>query len=88
MTEPLWTIEELAAYLGLAKATLREWTCQRRIPFVKLGRAVRFRRSEIETWLGQHAVAPHGPRPDLTAVLAGEGRHRRRARTTPRDRPA
>lgn len=77
MSEPLLTIEELAAYLGLAKATLREWTWQRRIPFVKLGRAVRFRRAEIEAWLAQQSVAPEGPRADLASILTGSGRHKR-----------
>lgn len=87
MTEPLLTIEELARYLGLAQATLREWTWQRRLPFLKLGRAVRYRRAEIEAWLGQHAVAPQGARPDLASVLAREGRHRRRGKRSEKSRP-
>lgn len=70
MTAPLLTIDELAAELGLAKTTLREWCWQKRIPFVKLGRAVRFRRADIEAWLAEHTVAPDGPRPDLAELLA------------------
>lgn len=76
---PLLTINELAAELGLAKATLREWCWQKRIPYVKLGRAVRFRREEIEAWLRAHAVATEGPRPDLPTVLS-QPRHQPRGR--------
>lgn len=79
MTEPLLTIEELAAELSLAKATLREWCWTKRIPFVKLGRAVRFRRADIEAWLAARTVAPQGPRPDLAELLA-RPRRRRAAR--------
>lgn len=78
-TLPLLTIDELAAELGLAKATLREWCWQKRIPYVKLGRAVRFRREEIEAWLRAHAVAAEGPRPDLSALLS-QPRHQARGR--------
>lgn len=80
---PLLTIDELAAELGLAKATLREWCWQKRIPYVKLGRAVRFRREEIEAWLRAHAVAPDGPRPDLATVLSQPRHAPRRRRAAP-----
>jgi excisionase family DNA binding protein len=70
VADRLLTIEELAAYLGLKKATLREWCWQKRIPYVKLGRAVRFRLTEIDGWLSACAVAPATPRPDLGELLS------------------
>jgi excisionase family DNA binding protein len=44
----LLNITELSRQLGLAKGTLYNWVCQRRIPFIKLGRALRFDSEEVE----------------------------------------
>lgn len=41
-------IDELSARLCIAKGTLYNWVYLRRIPFVKLGRALRFDPLEIE----------------------------------------
>lgn len=44
-------INELSEYLGMKKGTLYVWTCQRKIPYVKMGGALRFDLREIENWL-------------------------------------
>ena len=49
-------IEELATYLGLAKGTVYIWVCQKKIPYLKLGRLVKFDLREIETWLKDKRV--------------------------------
>lgn len=54
MTEPLLTIDQLAAWLNLPKATLYCWTHEKRIPFLKIGPRVRFDRKQIEEWLEAH----------------------------------
>ena len=41
-------INELARRLSIPKGTLYNWVYLRRIPFVKLGRALRFNQEEIE----------------------------------------
>jgi excisionase family DNA binding protein len=41
-------INELSRRLNIAKGTLYTWVYLRRIPFVKLGRALRFDPNEIE----------------------------------------
>jgi excisionase family DNA binding protein len=41
-------IDQLSARLCIAKGTLYNWVYLRRIPFVKLGRALRFDPIEIE----------------------------------------
>ena len=48
MDSDLLTVPEAAALLRLKTSTIRAWTCQRKIPFVKLGRLVRIRRSDAE----------------------------------------
>lgn len=39
----LLTTEEFAAALGLSPKTVRQWTWMRRVPFIRVGRAIRFR---------------------------------------------
>ena len=43
--------KELAHYLGLKEPTIRDWIRQKRIPFHKLGKSIRFDRLQIESWL-------------------------------------
>ena len=57
--ERLLTARELAELLGLSASTVLDWFEAGRLPGFKLGRAVRFRESEIAVWLeSQRAVAP------------------------------
>lgn len=41
----------LAAYLAVSANTVRSWVWQRQIPYVKVGRLVRFDIVEVEEWL-------------------------------------
>lgn len=47
----LLTVAEVARYVGLAQGTIYNKVNRGEIPYVKLGRAVRFRRSEIDAWI-------------------------------------
>lgn len=48
----LLTYQQLAAALGLAERTLRDWVRLGKIPYTRLGgRAVRFRKSAVDAWL-------------------------------------
>lgn len=49
-------IEDLAQYLSLSKGTLYVWVSQRRIPYLKMGGALRFDLREIEEWLKDKKV--------------------------------
>ena len=53
--DPLLTRKEAARYLGIAPNTLAVWACTKRYPLhpIKLGRSVRYRRSELERFLNQ-----------------------------------
>lgn len=52
----LLTTSDAAAYLGLACATLNKWRCHGGGPvFVKLGRAVRYRRDDLNAFLAERA---------------------------------
>ena len=41
-------IDDGARYLGLQPSTLRRWVYERRIPYVKLGRRVLFRKEVLD----------------------------------------
>lgn len=53
----LITVEELAKYLDLNPHTIYMWAEQRKIPFIKIGRMVRFDLIEIEDWLTSKKTA-------------------------------
>ena len=55
--ETLIDITELGKRTSIKTATLRKYVAKRKIPFVKVGRLVRFRPSEIDGWIASRAVA-------------------------------
>lgn len=44
----LISIKQLATWLQVARGTIYNWVYQRRIPFIKIGRSLRFDPKEIE----------------------------------------
>jgi excisionase family DNA binding protein len=49
--ERLWTIAEVARYLGVPQSSIYKMTAKGVIPHVKLGGRVRFRRADVDRWL-------------------------------------
>ena len=49
-----------AAHLGVSVFTLRRWVAQRTVPFVRLGRAIRFKPSALDKFVSVHTVEPNG----------------------------
>jgi excisionase family DNA binding protein len=47
----LITIQEAAKFLSVSKSTLYGWVWQRRIPFVKVGRSLRFELAELQKFV-------------------------------------
>ncbi len=58
----LVSIKEAAAYTSLSPHTLYGMVSQHRIPFVKMGRLVKFDLETLEKWIKQHTVMPMPPR--------------------------
>lgn len=48
---PLLKIRDVAEWLRLKESTIRKWVCYGRIPYLKVGRNVCFRREDVEAWL-------------------------------------
>lgn len=47
----LMNTNEASEFLGISKNTLYEWIVQKKVPHVKVGRLVKFRRENLEEWL-------------------------------------
>lgn len=47
----LLTIEELSSKLSISKGSLYNMTSKHSIPFVKVGKRIRFDEAEIDQWL-------------------------------------
>jgi excisionase family DNA binding protein len=55
--EGLVTAERVASHLSMAEGTIRNMANRGEIPFVKIGRALRFRLSEIDAWVRSRQAA-------------------------------
>lgn len=55
-TEPLWTAKDVADYLRLKPETVRMMARKRKLPAMKVGKAWRFRVSDIKEMLKARAV--------------------------------
>ena len=60
-TKALLNKRQVADLLGVSIWAIDSWVSQRKIPFIKLGRCVRFDLSEIEPWLARQKVSPEYP---------------------------
>ena len=58
MNQSLLTREEAAEYLRVTPGTLAVWASTRRyeLPFIKCGRAVRYRKADLDRWLAGRTV--------------------------------
>jgi excisionase family DNA binding protein len=57
----LLTAAEVAKLTGFAEGTIRHFTSERKIPYVRISaRCIRFRRSDIDSWLQQKLVPVKG----------------------------
>ena len=55
MEKRLLGIKELAEFLGITEGTLYSWVCQKKIPYVKVGRLVKFDMHKIEKWVEERS---------------------------------
>ncbi|MBU1868788.1 helix-turn-helix domain-containing protein [Patescibacteria group bacterium] len=51
MNKRFLSIDEIADYLGLKKSTVYSWVHQRKVPYIKMGRLVKFDIQEINKWV-------------------------------------
>lgn len=58
--EKLMTLEEVAKYLRLSVHTLYKMAEQKRIPALKAGKQLRFKKEYIDKWLDSHIKKSRG----------------------------
>ena len=51
-------IHELAGELKISESGIYQWVNQRKIPFVRIGRCLRFDSEDIQKWLKEKKVEP------------------------------
>lgn len=51
-------VKEVSVYTGLATDTIYTMVSERRIPFVKVGRLVKFDLAMLDQWIKQQTVMP------------------------------
>jgi len=56
MKRGLLNIKEASEYLGITVGSLYKLVWQRRIPFVKIGKALRFDKEKIDKWIEENTV--------------------------------
>lgn len=54
----LMNMNQTADYLGIKIATLYDMTMKRKIPFIKIGKLNRFRKADLDKWIGGHIQEP------------------------------
>jgi excisionase family DNA binding protein len=57
----LLSLEEVAVLLATSPRHVKRLVYERRIPYVKVGRWVRFDHASLVAWLEEHAVEPNPP---------------------------
>ena len=59
----LLTVSEAAEYLRISAWTLRHWVSDKKIAFIKIGRAVRFRKTHLDAFI-RHNLHGKDVKPD------------------------
>lgn len=57
----LLNVKEVSAWLQVKPATVYVWVAEGKIPAMRLGGLIRFRREDIETWLAGCELEPPNP---------------------------
>ena len=77
--ERLLDVKVTAELLGIKPVTLRLWISQKKVPYYKVGKSIKFKPSEIETWINATRVDPDSDRVDkkvdsILGIRYGKGR--------------
>jgi len=50
-TQGFFSVKELSSYLGRSPCTVYRWVEGRKIPFIRLGQDIRFKKEDVDEWL-------------------------------------
>jgi len=66
--ETYLTADEVAGLLKLSVQTIRRYTMKKEIPFHKINRAVRYKKSEIELWVERRETSSAVPQAEQSGA--------------------
>ncbi|PKM97435.1 MAG: transcriptional regulator [Elusimicrobia bacterium HGW-Elusimicrobia-1] len=56
MEKRLLTIDELTEYIAVPRGTIYNWVNQRKLPYVKIGRRVKFDKQDIDKIIDKRKI--------------------------------
>ena len=56
LTPPLMNIPSMCEYLNITESKMRSLIFHKRIPFIKIGREIRFKKEVIESWIESNSI--------------------------------
>jgi len=71
MATEFFSINELAEYLNIKKSTLYSFVRNGDLPHYRIGRIIRFKRTDIESWLEEHRSETVNPEKKAKDILIG-----------------
>ena len=69
MDERWLSVDEVAEYLGIKRFTVYKWVQRLDLPARKIGRLLRFRKSEIDTWMEQQDIKKRTKNQTIERIL-------------------
>ena len=70
-----FTIDEVSEYLGIKKSSLYSKVERKEIPYYKVGRLVRFKKSDIDPWMEKFKSEPLDLRAKARRILKGANKN-------------
>ena len=55
-TSEVMSVSQMAEYLSISEYTLREWVRLKRIPFHRINKQIRFRKSKVDRWMERNEI--------------------------------
>jgi len=71
MDERWLSVDEVAEYLGIKRGTVYKWVERYGLPVRKIGRLLKFRKSEIDEWLDGFKVPAASSPPKIAGNELG-----------------
>ncbi len=59
MEKRLFNVEEAAIYLGICPKTLYNKVSEKKVPYVKIGRSLRFDKKRMDEMIKEESIEPH-----------------------------
>jgi excisionase family DNA binding protein len=76
VSQEFFSIQDLSRYLGIKASTLYVMVEERNIPHYRVGKLIRFRRSEIDDWMGGNKKDCVAPEKVAMKALRSAERHK------------